>query len=75
MRDAKKLSLQAESRSVSERDHWSDGVLEYWVLNASLHYSITPLFQSLLGLLCGNQLLEILDSLLPAWMGGQERYL
>ena len=26
----------------------SIGVLEYWVLNASLHYSNTPLFQPLL---------------------------
>ena len=28
-------------------DYWSMGELEYWVLNASLHYSITPVFQSL----------------------------
>jgi len=25
---------------------WSNGVLEYWVLNASLYYSITPVIQS-----------------------------
>jgi hypothetical protein len=28
---------------------WSVGVREYWVLNAALHYSITPVFHSLLG--------------------------
>jgi len=26
---------------------WSTGVLKYWVLKPSLHYSTTPLFQSL----------------------------
>jgi hypothetical protein len=25
---------------------WSMGILDYWVLNPSLQYSITPLFQS-----------------------------
>ena len=28
-------------------EYWSMGELEYWVLTASLHYSITPVFQSL----------------------------
>ena len=32
-----------------------------------------PLFQFLLGLFRRNQLLKILDPLLPAWMGVQER--
>jgi hypothetical protein len=27
---------------------WNMGILEYWVLNASLHYSIIPLLQSVL---------------------------
>ena len=27
---------------------WSTGVLEYWVLDPSIHYSTTPLFQSLI---------------------------
>jgi hypothetical protein len=26
---------------------WNTGILEYWVLNASIHHSILPLFQSL----------------------------
>ena len=26
---------------------WNTGILEYWVLNTSIHHSILPLFQSL----------------------------
>ena len=41
-----KLLLQAAERTqrqMSEMECWSTGVLEYWVLNPSLHYSITPI--------------------------------
>src|SRR6266536_811350 len=30
-----------------ETEYWSIGVLEYWISNASLHYSIAPVLQSL----------------------------
>src|SRR6266581_3563865 len=30
-------------RRMSEMECWSKGVLDYWVLNASLHYSTTPI--------------------------------
>jgi len=33
---------------MSEMGRWSSGVLECWALMNHLHYSITPVFQSLL---------------------------
>jgi hypothetical protein len=34
--------MVGERRRTSEMGCWSMGILEYWVLNASLHYSIIP---------------------------------
>jgi hypothetical protein len=34
--------------SEARRAKWNVGIWEYWALNASFHYSILPLFQSLL---------------------------
>jgi hypothetical protein len=38
--------LKKTQRQMIKMECWSRGVLEYWVLNALFHYSITPVFQS-----------------------------
>jgi hypothetical protein len=39
-------SKKKTQRRMSEMECWSKGVLEHWVLNASLHYSTTPILQN-----------------------------
>jgi hypothetical protein len=39
--------LKRFQRQMSEMECWNIGILEYWVLNASIHHSILPLFQFL----------------------------
>src|SRR5882724_2577026 len=41
-----RLRLFLTCQFLNKMECWSPGVLEYWVLNASLHYSITPVLQS-----------------------------
>ena len=38
--------FQIRGALVREMECWSMGVLEYWVLNTSLHCSITPVLQA-----------------------------
>jgi hypothetical protein len=36
----------SEVRRAYKMECWSNGILEYWVLNPSLQHSVTPLIQS-----------------------------
>jgi hypothetical protein len=47
-----------------EMECWNTGVLEYWVLNPSFHYSIVPIFPQLLR--CG----EAIDGSMGLTMSG-----
>jgi len=41
------LKKISQARRAKEMGCWNMGILEYWVLNASIHHSILPRFQSL----------------------------
>src|SRR5262249_7500631 len=43
---------EAIAEAIAGSEEWSVGVLEYWALNATLHYSTTPVLQALVSLIC-----------------------